>query len=164
MPSTCQVTTAQATIKFLKNQNVKRDGLERQFVAGSFGIFNHTNVAGIGQALQHNQAFPYYLSRKERVMLHTAVAFLKMNNRLRTFARPSSIGLRATNMLKGVATATLNYIPVLLLLGDIFAGRNLAPDARHFRRLAIEQNQKLGHGFCAANAFFALALSSLLLK
>jgi len=158
------VTAAQATIKFLKNQDVKGDGLERQFFACSFGIFDHANVAGVRQALQHNQNFPYYLSRNEQAMVHTAAAFSKMNNRLRTFARTSSIGLRATNMLKGVATATVNYIPVLLLRGDIFAGRNVAPDARHFRRLAIEQNQKLGHGSCAANAFFALALSSLLLK
>jgi TPP-dependent trihydroxycyclohexane-1,2-dione (THcHDO) dehydratase len=97
-------------------------------------------------------------------MVHTAVAFSKMNNRLRTFACASSIGLGATTLVTGVATGTLNHIPVLLLQGDTFAGRNVAPDARHFRRLAIEQNQKLGHGFCAANAFFALMLLSFLLK
>jgi 3D-(3,5/4)-trihydroxycyclohexane-1,2-dione acylhydrolase (decyclizing) len=121
------VTTAQATIKFLKNQYVERDGVERPFFAGCFGIFGHGNVAGIGQALQQNEDFPYYLSRNEQAMVHTAVAFSKMSNRLRAFACTSSIGPGATNMVTGAATATVNRIPVLLLPGDIFARRNVAP-------------------------------------
>ncbi len=127
MASTCRVTTAQATIKFLKNQYVERDGVERPFFAGCFGIFGHGNVAGIGQALQQNEDFPYYLSRNEQAMVHTAVAFSKMSNRLRAFACTSSIGPGATNMVTGAATATVNRIPVLLLPGDIFARRNVAP-------------------------------------
>jgi len=121
------VTAAQATIKFLKNQYVERDGVERPFFAGCFGIFGHGNVAGIGQALQQNQDFPYYLSRNEQAMVHTATAFSKMNNRLRAFACTSSIGPGATNMVTGAATATVNRIPVLLLPGDVFARRNVAP-------------------------------------
>jgi 3D-(3,5/4)-trihydroxycyclohexane-1,2-dione acylhydrolase (decyclizing) len=121
------VTAAQATIKFLKNQYVERDGVERPFFAGCFGIFGHGNVAGIGQALQQNPDFPYYLSRNEQAMVHTATAFSKMNNRLRAFACTSSIGPGATNMVTGAATATVNRIPVLLLPGDIFARRNVAP-------------------------------------
>ena len=124
---TCRATTAQATIKFLKNQYVERDGVQRQFFAGCFGIFGHGNVAGIGQALQQNQDFPYYLSRNEQAMVHTAVAFSKMSNRLRAFACTSSIGPGATNMVTGAATATVNRIPVLLLPGDIFVRRNVAP-------------------------------------
>jgi len=127
LASTCRVTTAQATIQFLRNQFVERDGVERQFFAGCFGIFGHGNVAGIGQALQQNPDFPYYLSRNEQAMVHTAVAFSKMNNRLRVFACTTSIGPGATNMLTGAATATINRIPVLLLPGDIFARRNVAP-------------------------------------
>jgi 3D-(3,5/4)-trihydroxycyclohexane-1,2-dione acylhydrolase (decyclizing) len=127
LASTCRVTTAQATIKFLKNQYVERDGVERPFFAGCFGIFGHGNVAGIGQALQQNEDFPYYLSRNEQAMVHTAVAFSKMSNRLRAFACTSSIGPGATNMVTGAATATVNRIPVLLLPGDIFARRNVAP-------------------------------------
>ena len=127
MASTCRVTAAQATIKFLKNQYAERDGVERQFFAGCFGIFGHGNVAGIGQALQQNQDFPYYLSRNEQAMVHTAVAFSKMNNRLRAFACTSSIGPGATNMVTGAATATVNRVPVLLLPGDTFARRNVAP-------------------------------------
>ena len=50
--STKHLTMAQAIILFLKNQYVERDGQQRQFFAGCFGIFGHGNVAGIGQALQ----------------------------------------------------------------------------------------------------------------
>jgi 3D-(3,5/4)-trihydroxycyclohexane-1,2-dione acylhydrolase (decyclizing) len=125
--STCRVTAAQAIIKFLKNQYVERDGVARPFFGGCFGIFGHGNVAGIGQALQQNEDFPYYLSRNEQAMVHTAVAFSKMSNRLRTFVCTSSIGPGATNMVTGAATATVNRIPVLLLPGDIFARRNVAP-------------------------------------
>jgi len=124
---TCRATAAQATIKFLKNQYVERDGVEHLFFAGCFGIFGHGNVAGIGQALQQNEDFPYYLNRNEQAMVHTAVAFSKMSNRLRVFACTSSIGPGATNMVTGAATATVNRIPVLLLPGDIFVRRNVAP-------------------------------------
>jgi 3D-(3,5/4)-trihydroxycyclohexane-1,2-dione acylhydrolase (decyclizing) len=123
----CRLTAAQATIAFLKNQYVERDGIELPFFAGCFGIFGHGNVAGIGQALQQNPDFPYYLSRNEQAMVHTATAFSKMNKRLRTFVCTSSIGPGATNMITGAATATINRIPVLLLPGDIFARRNVAP-------------------------------------
>ena len=127
MASRCRLTAAQAIVLFLKSQYVERDEATIPFFAGCFGIFGHGNVAGIGQALQQNPDFPYYLPRNEQAMVHTAVAFSKMNNRLRTFACTSSIGPGATNMLTGAATATINRIPVLLLPGDIFARRNVAP-------------------------------------
>ena len=57
----------------------------------------------------------------------TATAYAKMSNRLRAFACTSSIGPGATNMITGAATATINRLPVLLLPGDIFARRNVAP-------------------------------------
>jgi 3D-(3,5/4)-trihydroxycyclohexane-1,2-dione acylhydrolase (decyclizing) len=122
-----RLTTAQAIIRFLKVQHVARDGQEHPFFAGCFGIFGHGNVAGIGQALQQNPDFPYYLCRNEQAMVHTAAAFAKMSNRLRTLACTTSIGPGATNMLTGAAGATINRLPVLLLPGDIFARRNVAP-------------------------------------
>ena len=84
-------------------------------------------MAGIGQALQQTPDFRYYLARNEQAMVHTAIAYAKMNNRLRAFACTSSVGPGATNMITGAATATINRLPVLLLPGDIFARRNVAP-------------------------------------
>ncbi len=122
-----RLTTAQAIISFLKVQHSERDGQRQPFFAGCFGIFGHGNVAGIGEALQENPDFPYYLCRNEQAMVHTAAGFAKMNNRLRTLVCTSSIGPGATNMLTGAAGATINRLPVLLLPGDIFARRNVAP-------------------------------------
>jgi 3D-(3,5/4)-trihydroxycyclohexane-1,2-dione acylhydrolase (decyclizing) len=122
-----RLTTAQAIIRFLKVQHVSRDRQEYPFFAGCFGIFGHGNVAGIGQALQQNPDFPYYLCRNEQAMVHTAAAFAKMSNRLRTLVCTTSIGPGATNMVTGAAGATINRLPVLLLPGDIFARRNVAP-------------------------------------
>ena len=124
---TRRLTTAQALIGFLKNQYVERDGQENRFFAGVWGIFGHGNIAGIGQALQQNPDFRYYLSRNEQASVHIATAYAKARNRLATFACTSSIGPGATNMVTGAATATINRIPALLLPGDIFARRNVAP-------------------------------------
>jgi 3D-(3,5/4)-trihydroxycyclohexane-1,2-dione acylhydrolase (decyclizing) len=125
--STRRVTMAQALVGFLKNQYVERDGNEQVFFAGAWGIFGHGNVAGLGQALQQNPDFRYYLCRNEQAAVHIATAFAKAKNRLSTFACVSSIGPGATNMVTGAATATINRLPVLLLPGDIFARRNVAP-------------------------------------
>lgn len=124
---TVRLTVGQATIAFLKNQFVERDGVENRFFAGCFGIFGHGNVAGIGQALQQNPDFRYYQTRNEQSMVHTAAAYAKMKNRLSTFVCTSSIGPGATNMITGAAAATINRLPVLLIPGDIFARRNVAP-------------------------------------
>jgi 3D-(3,5/4)-trihydroxycyclohexane-1,2-dione acylhydrolase (decyclizing) len=121
------MTMAQALISFLKNQYVERDGEEHKFFAGVLGIFGHGNVAGIGQALQQNPDFPYYLVRNEQSGVHLAAGFAKAGNRVRAFACTSSIGPGATNMITGAALATINRLPVLLLPGDIFARRNVAP-------------------------------------
>lgn len=125
--ATIRMTVAQAIIQFLKNQYVRRDGKESQFFAGVLGIFGHGNVAGIGQALQQNLDFPYFLVRNEQAAVHLACGFAKMKNRMQAFACTSSIGPGATNMITGAALATINRLPVLLLPGDIFARRNVAP-------------------------------------
>jgi len=125
---TKRFTMAQALVAFLEQQYVERDGREQQFFAGMFGIFGHGNVAGVGQALhQRADTFRYYQARNEQAMVHTAAAFAKMSNRLRTFACTTSIGPGATNMVTGAALATINRLPVLLLPGDIFAARLVAP-------------------------------------
>src|SRR5215203_2810872 len=121
------LTTAQAIVAFLINQYVERDGVERPFFAGCFGIFGHGNVAGIGQALQQMPQLRYYQARNEQAMVHTAAAFAKTRNRLQTLVCTSSVGPGATNMVTGAAAATINRLPVLLLAGDIFATRVASP-------------------------------------
>ena len=122
-----RLTMAQALIRFIKNQYTERDGVEAQFFAGCLGIFGHGIVAGVGQALMQNPDFRYYQVRNEQGAVHAATAYAKVKNRLQTLACLSSIGPGATNMITGAATATVNRLPVLLLPGDIFARRNVAP-------------------------------------
>ena len=125
---TRRLTMAQAIVQFLKAQYVSRDGEEQTFFGGMFGIFGHGNVAGLGQALhQYADEFTFYQTRNEQAMVHTAIAYAKMKDRLGAFACTTSIGPGATNMVTGAATATINRLPVLLLPGDIFARRNVAP-------------------------------------
>ena len=124
---TTRLTVAQAIILFLKNQYSERDGKQHRLIEGCLGIFGHGNVAGIGQALEQDPGLPYYLFRNEQAMVHTAAGFAKASNRLRTLACTTSIGPGATNMVTGAAVATVNRLPVLLLPGDIFARRNVAP-------------------------------------
>ena len=123
-----RMTMAQALVKFLGAQHTERDGRRQPFFAGMFGIFGHGNVAGVGQALDQMQAgMRYYQCRNEQAMVHTAAAFAKMSNRMRTLACTTSVGPGATNMVTGAAGATINRLPVLLLPGDIFANRVPAP-------------------------------------
>ena len=126
--STETLTVAQAVVRFLSVQRVKRDGREHAFFGGVFGIFGHGNVAGLGEALLHRPAaLPFYVPRNEQAMVHTATAYAKTSNRTRALVCTSSIGPGATNMVTGAALATINRLPVLLLPGDIFATRGPDP-------------------------------------
>jgi 3D-(3,5/4)-trihydroxycyclohexane-1,2-dione acylhydrolase (decyclizing) len=124
---TVRLTMGQALIEFLINQHVERDGEVQPFFAGCFGVFGHGCVSGIGQALQQYPQLRYYQTRNEQAMVHASAAYAKMKNRMQTFVCLSSIGPGATNMITGAAVATTNHLPVLLLPGDIFARRNVAP-------------------------------------
>jgi len=143
--TTLRLTVAQALIKFLKHQFVERDGRVQPFFAGCFGIFGHGNIAGVAQALRENPDFRYYLARNEQAMVHTAAAYAKMKNRLQTLVCTSSIGPGATNMVTGAAAATINRLPVLLLPGDIFARRNIAPV---LQQLESEHSQDISVNDC----------------
>jgi 3D-(3,5/4)-trihydroxycyclohexane-1,2-dione acylhydrolase (decyclizing) len=136
---------AQALVRFLKVQHSARDGKSQQLFGGCFGIFGHGNTSGIGQALQENLDFRYYQSRNEQAMVNAAAAFAKHANRLRTLACTSSIGPGATNMITGAALATVNRLPVLLLPGDIFARRNVAPV---LQQLESEHSQDISVNDC----------------
>jgi len=143
--ATKRLTMAQAVIAFLKNQYVERDGREQPFFVGCLGIFGHGNIAGIGQALQQMPEFRYYQARNEQAMVHVAAAYAKTRNRLQAFACTSSIGPGATNMVTGAALATINRLPVLLLPGDIFARRNVAPV---LQQLESEHTQDISVNDC----------------
>ena len=127
-----RLTVAQAVVRFLAQQYSERDGVERRFFEGCFGIFGHGNVAGIGQALLQQElddpaALRYYQARNEQGMVHASAAFARMRNRLATLACTASIGPGSSNMLTGAALATINRLPVLLLPSDIFATRVSSP-------------------------------------
>ena len=127
-----RLTVAQALVTFLGAQYSSSDGVEQKLFAGCLGIFGHGNVAGIGQALLQAEidepdTLPYILGRNEQAMVHTAVAYARMKNRLQTYAVSTSVGPGATNMLTGAALATINRLPVLLLPADTFADRSASP-------------------------------------
>ncbi len=135
--ATVRLTVAQATVRFLANQYVERDGQRHRFFAGCLGIFGHGNVAGIGQALLQDEidaaeahtepGLKYVLGRNEQAMVHTAVAYARQQDRLRAWAVTASVGPGSTNMLTGAALATINRLPVLLLPSDTFATRVSSP-------------------------------------
>jgi 3D-(3,5/4)-trihydroxycyclohexane-1,2-dione acylhydrolase (decyclizing) len=143
-----RLTVAQAVVRFLARQHSERDGVQRRLIDACFGIFGHGNIAGLGQALMQGEVegdgeaavsadFPagragpavdqgrlrYFQCRNEQAMVHTAVGFSRMRNRLQTLACTTSVGPGATNLVTGAALATINRIPVLLLPGDVFATR-----------------------------------------
>jgi 3D-(3,5/4)-trihydroxycyclohexane-1,2-dione acylhydrolase (decyclizing) len=132
MSEKVRLTVAQALVKFLSAQYSESDGEEQRLFAGCFGIFGHGNVAGIGQALlqaelEEPDSLRYILGRNEQAMVHTAVAYARMKDRLQTYAVSTSVGPGATNMLTGAALATINRLPVLLLPADTFADRSASP-------------------------------------
>ena len=123
-----RLTVGQAVVRFLAAQYTERDGVEQPAFAGCFGIFGHGNVAGLGQALLEAElgahgGLKYLQARNEQAMVHTAIAYARMKNRLSTFACTASIGPGSTNMLTAAALATISRLPVLLLPSDTFATR-----------------------------------------
>jgi 3D-(3,5/4)-trihydroxycyclohexane-1,2-dione acylhydrolase (decyclizing) len=125
---TRRLTTAQALVRFLSAQYTERDGVRRRLIAGTWGIFGHGNVAGVGQALLEagEHVMPFHQGRNEQSMVHAAVGYARQLNRLSAQAVTTSIGPGATNLVTGAALATINRLPVLLLPGDYFASH--APD------------------------------------
>ncbi|MEV5355434.1 3D-(3,5/4)-trihydroxycyclohexane-1,2-dione acylhydrolase (decyclizing) [Streptomyces sp. NPDC052693] len=125
---TRRLTTAQALVRFLSAQYTERDGVRRRLIAGTWGIFGHGNVAGLGQALvEHADVMPFHQGRNEQSMVHAAVGHARQLNRLSAQAVTTSIGPGATNLVTGAALATINRLPVLLLPGDYFASHAADP-------------------------------------
>ncbi|WP_406165395.1 3D-(3,5/4)-trihydroxycyclohexane-1,2-dione acylhydrolase (decyclizing) [Streptomyces sp. NBC_00996] len=124
-----RLTVAQALVRFLSAQYSERDGVRHRLIAGTWGIFGHGNVAGIGQALLEagEDTMPFHQGRNEQSMVHAAVGYARQLNRLSAQAVTTSIGPGATNLVTGAALATVNRLPVLLLPGDYFATRPADP-------------------------------------
>ena len=120
-----RLTVGQALVKYLSVQYSEMDGKRQRLIPSVFGIYGHGQVAGLGQALfEYGQDLPFYQTRNEQSMVHTAIAYAKANRRLSTFACTTSVGPGATNMLTGAASATINRVPVLLLPSDYYVTRH----------------------------------------
>ncbi|OJY65336.1 MAG: 3D-(3,5/4)-trihydroxycyclohexane-1,2-dione acylhydrolase (decyclizing) [Rhodospirillales bacterium 70-18] len=125
--TTIRLTAAQALVRYLAAQRTEIDGAELPIFAGVWAIFGHGNVAAMGEALHAaGDALPTYRGHNEQGMALAAIAYAKAMRRRRMMACTSSIGPGATNMVTAAAVAHVNRLPVLLLPGDVFAGR--APD------------------------------------
>src|SRR3989440_7431630 len=123
-----RLTMAQALVRYLAAQRSEIDGEVQPLFAGIWAIFGHGNVAALGEALWHaRDALPTYRAHNEQAMAHAAIAFAKASQRRRMMACTTSIGPGATNMVTAAAVAHANRPPVLLLPGDIFAGRRPDP-------------------------------------
>ena len=138
------MTGAQALVRLLHAQRTVVDGVELPLFAGVWAIFGHGNVAGIGEALydarEHIQT---YRAHNEQAMALAAVAFAKASRRRRMMAVTTSIGPGATNLVTAAAVAHVNRLPVLLIPGDVFAGR--APDP------VLQQVEDFSDGTVSAN-------------
>ncbi|MBI4183966.1 MAG: 3D-(3,5/4)-trihydroxycyclohexane-1,2-dione acylhydrolase (decyclizing) [Proteobacteria bacterium] len=144
---TVRLTMAQALVRYLVAQRAMIEGREAPLFAGVFAIFGHGNVAGLGEALHAERArLPTYRAHNEQAMAHAAIAFAKANGRRRMMACTTSIGPGATNMVTAAAVAHVNRLPVLLLPGDIFAGRRPDP--------VLQQVEVFGDPTISANDCF----------
>src|SRR5690349_9591540 len=126
--STIRLTMAQALVRFLAAQRSELEDGKVPLFAGVFAIFGHGNVAGLGEALYaERERLSTLRAHNEQAMALAAIAFAKASRRRRIMACTSSIGPGATNMVTAAAVAYANRLPVLLLPGDVFAGRRPDP-------------------------------------
>lgn len=142
--TTIRLTAAQALVRHAAAQ-MNEDG--EPFLAGCWAIFGHGNVAGLGEALHaHREAFPTFRGHNEQGMAHAAIAYAKQLRRRRAMMVTSSIGPGATNMVTAAALAHVNRLPLLLVPGDVFAGRGPDP--------VLQQVEDFGDGTVSANDCF----------
>jgi 3D-(3,5/4)-trihydroxycyclohexane-1,2-dione acylhydrolase (decyclizing) len=147
MSKTVRLTMAQALTKAMSRQMTVIDGQTLPLFAGVWAIFGHGNVAGLGEALYaERKTLPTFRAHNEQAMAHAGIAFAKASRRRRFMAATTSIGPGATNMVTAAALAHVNRLPILLLPGDVFAGR--APDP------VLQQIEDFGDGTLSANDCF----------
>jgi 3D-(3,5/4)-trihydroxycyclohexane-1,2-dione acylhydrolase (decyclizing) len=143
-----RLTMAQAVVRYLAAQMTElEDGSRVPLFAGVWAIFGHGNVAGMGEALYGIQdKLPTYRAHNEQAMAHSAIAYTKALGRRRMMACTTSIGPGATNMVTAAALAHVNRLPLLLLPGDVFAGREPDP--------VLQQIESFADGTVSANDCF----------
>lgn len=142
-----RLTAAQATIRWLLSQRIATSEGEHPYFAGMWAIFGHGNVAGLGEALHGaRDVFPTWRAHNEQGMAHAAIAFAKQARRKRAMACTTSIGPGALNMVTAAAVAHVNRLPLLLLPGDVFAGRGPDP--------VLQQVEDFADGLVSANDCF----------
>ncbi|PHZ86538.1 3D-(3,5/4)-trihydroxycyclohexane-1,2-dione acylhydrolase (decyclizing) [Paremcibacter congregatus] len=125
---TIRLTTAQALVRYMMAQRVIVEERDLPLFAGTFAIFGHGNVAGMGEALyQVRDQFPTFRAHNEQAMAHAAIAYAKTRMRRQMMACTTSVGPGATNMITAAALAHVNRLPLLLLPGDVFANRRPDP-------------------------------------
>lgn len=145
--STIRLTMAQALVAAMAAQKTIIGGRTLPLFAGVWAIFGHGNVAGLGEALHGaRDLLPTLRAHNEQAMAHAAIAFAKASRRRRIMAVTSSIGPGATNMVTAAAVAHVNRLPLLLLPGDVFAGRRPDP--------VLQQIEDFGDGTVSANDCF----------
>jgi 3D-(3,5/4)-trihydroxycyclohexane-1,2-dione acylhydrolase (decyclizing) len=138
---------AQALVAAMAAQKTVVGGRTLPIFAGVWAIFGHGNVAGLGEALHGaRDILPTLRAHNEQAMAHAAIAFAKASRRRRMMAVTSSIGPGATNMVTAAAVAHVNRLPLLLLPGDVFAGRRPDP--------VLQQIEDFGDGTVSANDCF----------
>ncbi|MEE8535337.1 MAG: thiamine pyrophosphate-binding protein, partial [Kiloniellales bacterium] len=141
---TVHLTMAQALVRFLAAQMTRLEGETLPLFAGVWAIFGHGNVAGLGEALYPlRDRLPTVRGHNEQAMTHAAIAYAKATRRRRMMACTTSIGPGATNLVTAAALAHVNRLPVLLLPGDVFAGRGPDP--------VLQQIEDAGDGTVSAN-------------
>jgi 3D-(3,5/4)-trihydroxycyclohexane-1,2-dione acylhydrolase (decyclizing) len=144
---TIRLTMAQALVRYLAAQRIRTGGGASPLFHGVFAIFGHGNVAGLGEALAASRdVLPTFRAHNEQAMAHAAIAFAKASNRRRLMACTTSVGPGATNMVTAAALAHVNRLPVLLLPGDTFAGRQPDP--------VLQQVEDFGDPTITANDCF----------
>jgi 3D-(3,5/4)-trihydroxycyclohexane-1,2-dione acylhydrolase (decyclizing) len=144
---TIRLTMAQALVRYLAAQRIRTAGGSAPLFHGVFAIFGHGNVAGLGEALAASRkSLPTFRAHNEQAMAHAAIAFAKANRRRRLMACTTSVGPGATNMVTAAALAHVNRLPVLLLPGEVFAGRQPDP--------VLQQVEDFGDPTVSANDCF----------
>jgi 3D-(3,5/4)-trihydroxycyclohexane-1,2-dione acylhydrolase (decyclizing) len=145
--ATIRLTAAQALVRALAAQRTDIGGRTVPLFGGVFAIFGHGNVAGLGEALYGvRDVLPTFRAHNEQGMALAATAYAKASRRRRMLACTTSIGPGALNMVTAAAVAHVNRLPLLLLPGDVFAGRRPDP--------VLQQIEDFGDGTVSANDCF----------